>query len=169
MGPEMKSTGEVMGTGANFGEAFQKAQKAVNVELPQSGVVFLSVRDADKGSVADLAKQLIDLGFDLVATQGTAREIEKAGLAVERVNKVKEGRPHIVDWIKNDRVNLIVNTTEGRQAIADSYEIRRTALQRKITYTTTIAAAEALCLALSLKEPGAIIKVQEITVRKRAS
>ena len=119
LGPEMKSTGEVMGVGDSFAEAYSKAQLAANDEIPASGLAFLSVRDVDKAGIVDVARQLLDIGFVLVATRGTAEVIAKAGLEVQVINKVLEGRPHIVDMIKNDQVQLIVNTTEGRQAIAE--------------------------------------------------
>ncbi|MBK1734265.1 carbamoyl phosphate synthase large subunit [Halorhodospira abdelmalekii] len=148
LGPEMKSTGEVMGIGACFGEAYAKAQLAAGVVLPRGGCAFVSVREADKEAAVEVAQDLVRRGFHLIATHGTAAALEAAGLEVRRINKVTEGRPHIVDAIKNDEVDLIVNTTEGRQAIADSYSIRREALQRKVCYTTTIAGARAICLAL---------------------
>ncbi|WP_313647115.1 carbamoyl-phosphate synthase large subunit, partial [Pseudomonas sp.] len=144
LGPEMKSTGEVMGVGDSFGEAFAKAQMGASEVLPTGGTAFISVRDDDKPQVAGVARDLIALGFEVVATAGTAKVIEAAGLKVRRVNKVTEGRPHVVDMIKNDEVSLIINTTEGRQSIADSYSIRRNALQHKIYCTTTIAAGEAI-------------------------
>ena len=152
LGPEMKSTGEVMGVGRTFGEAFGKATLAAGDRVPAKGRVFLSVRDVDKPQVVEVAHELALLGFDLVATGGTAGVIEAAGVTVSRVNKVTEGRPHIVDMIKNGEINLIVNTTSGKEAIADSYTIRRTALKYKIMYTTTIAAARALVMAM--KAPG---------------
>ncbi len=151
LGPEMKSTGEVMGVGRSFGEAYAKAQIGAGVDLPRSGCAFLSVRETDKPGIVEVGRQLIELGFKLVATHGTARVLEKAGLEVKGVNKVTEGRPHIVDMIKNDEIDLIVNTTEGSQAIADSATIRSNALQHKVTYTTTLAGGMALCTAL--KEP----------------
>ncbi len=148
LGPEMKSTGEVMGIGACFGEAYAKAQLAAGVALPQGGRAFVSVRDVDKEAAGEVGRDLVRRGFRLLATHGTAAALEEAGLEVRRINKVTEGRPHVVDAIKNDEIDLIVNTTEGRQAIADSYSIRREALQRKVCYTTTIAGARATCLAL---------------------
>ncbi|MBD3671317.1 MAG: carbamoyl-phosphate synthase large subunit [Gammaproteobacteria bacterium] len=148
LGPEMKSTGEVMGVGRSFGEAFGRAQLGAGVALPSTGIAFLSVRDVDKPAVVDVAKDLIDLGFSIVATTGTARVLEEAGVQHRQVNKVKEGRPDIVDMIKNDEISFIVNTTQGKQAIADSYEIRRQALQHKVGYTTTVAGARATCAAL---------------------
>ena len=162
LGPEMKSTGEVMGVGANFGEAFLKSQLGAGERLPTSGKVFLSVRDADKKGVAKVAKELIELGFDLVATTGTARVIHDAGHTCFLIHKVGEGRPDIVDMIKNDEISLIINTTEGRQAIADSYTIRRSALQHKVAYTTTLAGGEAICIALKQQEKSAVKSVQEL-------
>src|SRR5574344_36358 len=139
LGPEMKSAGEVMGVGDSFAEAFAKAQMGAGEKLPQAGRAFISVREGDKGEVAQLARDLQALGFEIIATRGTAKIIEDAGVAVRRVNKVTEGRPHIVDMIKNQEISLIINTTEGRQSIADSFSIRRNALQHKICITTTIA------------------------------
>lgn len=149
LGPEMKSTGEVMGVANTFGEAFYKAQAGAGADLPTGGVAFVSVRDADKNGVVDVAKTLIKQGFEIVSTSGTAKLIAEAGVAVKRVNKVTEGRPHIVDMIKNEQISLIVNTTEGAQAIADSADIRRSALQHKVYYTTTLAGAEAVVEALA--------------------
>ena len=144
----MKSTGEVMGVGDSFAEAYSKAQLAANDEIPASGLAFLSVRDVDKAGIVDVARQLLDIGFVLVATRGTAEVIAKAGLEVQVINKVLEGRPHIVDMIKNDQVQLIVNTTEGRQAIADSSTIRSSAQVHHVYYTTTLAGGQAVCMAL---------------------
>jgi len=148
LGPEMKSTGEVMGVGRTFGEAFAKAQFGAGDQLPRSGRAFISVRDADKEKAVEIARELERLGFRLVATKGTATALRAHAIACETVHKVIEGRPHIVDMIKNDQIHLIVNTTEGKQAIADSFSIRREALMRKVSYTTTIAAARATCQAL---------------------
>ena len=148
LGPEMKSTGEVMGVGDSFSEAFRKAQLGAGEILPTGGKAFLSVKDADKVACVKIAEYLAELGFNLCATGGTARQLEDAGFEVESVNKVLEGRPHIVDKIKNGELSFIVNTTEGSKAIADSFEIRRSALQNKVCYTTTIAGGEALCLAM---------------------
>ena len=148
LGPEMKSTGEVMGVGRSFAEAFAKAQLGAGVDLPAKGRAFISVRDVDKVLAVEVARELVELGFDLVATHGTAAALEQAGVECAKVNKVGEGRPHIVDMMKNDEIDLIVNTTEGRQTLADSYEIRRSALQQKVTYTTTMAGARVTCMAL---------------------
>jgi len=162
LGPEMKSTGEVMGVGDTFGEAFAKAQLGASEILPNAGVAFISVRDDDKPLVADVARDLINLGFEVVATAGTAKLIEAACLPVRRVNKVTEGRPHVVDMIKNDEVTLIINTTEGRQSIADSYSIRRNALQHKIYCTTTIAAGQAICEALKFGPEKTVRRLQDL-------
>jgi carbamoyl-phosphate synthase large subunit len=148
LGPEMKSTGEVMGTGRTFGEAYAKAQAASGVTLPRKGVCLISVRDRDKVAAVGLARKLIERGFEIVATDGTAKVLEEAGIACRRANKVREGRPHIVDMIKNDEIQLIVNTTEGKQAIRESNSIRREAVHRRVTYYTTLAAALATCEAL---------------------
>ncbi len=152
LGPEMKSTGEVMGVGESFTEAFGKAALAAGEHYPHSGNAFISVRDVDKPATVEVAKKLDKLGFKLIATHGTAAVIREVGLEVEGVNKVIEGRPHIVDMIKNDQIDLIVNTTEGKQAINDSFTIRRSALQHKVTYMTTIAAARAVCDVLEAHE-----------------
>ena len=148
LGPEMKSTGEVMGAGATFGEAYAKAQRAASVRLPQSGNVFISIRKSDKPKVVEVARNLLAHGFSIVATRGTAKTLEEAGLPCTVVNKVYEGRPHIVDMIKNGEIQLIINTTEGKKAISDSFTIRRQALQDQITYTTTMSGALATCSAL---------------------
>ena len=144
LGPEMKSTGEVMGVGKSFGEAFVKSQLAAGVELPESGVAFISVRDQDKPRAVEVARGLDALGFSIVATRGTAAAIQEAGLPVQVVNKVTEGRPHIVDMVKNGEIALVINTVEERRnAIADSRTIRTHALQARVTYFTTIAGASA--------------------------
>jgi len=162
LGPEMKSTGEVMGVGRSFGEAYAKSQIAAGVNLPRNGKAFLSVRDTDKEGIVEVGRQLVDLGFELVATHGTARVLIAAGLPVQSVNKVKEGRPHIVDMIKNGEISLIVNTTEGSQAIADSATIRSNALQHKVTYTTTLAGGLALCTALRETDLSAVNRLQDL-------
>lgn len=152
LGPEMKSTGEVMGIGRTFGEAFAKAQLAAGEQLPVGGRVFISVKDSDKLKVTDIAIILKQLGFTLSATSGTAAAIHAVNLECQVIHKVGEGRPNIVDLIKNNQIHLIINTTEGKQAIADSFAIRREALMHKISYTTTIAAARATCQALRERE-----------------
>jgi carbamoyl-phosphate synthase large subunit len=148
LGPEMKSTGEVMGTGRTFGEAYAKSQLASGSTLPLRGVVLFSVRDRDKPVAVEVAKRLVSMGFEIVATEGTAREFEGAGIPCRSVYKVREGRPHIVDMIKNDEIDLIINTTEGKQAIRESHSIRREAVMRKVVYYTTVAAGRATCDAL---------------------
>jgi carbamoyl-phosphate synthase large subunit len=145
LGPEMKSTGEVMGIGRSFGEAFAKSQIAAGAEIPRSGRMFISVRDADQHAVADVAQYFSTHGFEILATRGTAAVLEAAGIKVKTVNKVSEGRPHIVDMIKNDEIDIILNTIADKQALADSYSIRREALQHKVTNYTTLAAARAAC------------------------
>src|SRR5467141_4170239 len=162
LGPEMKSTGEVMGTGRTFGEAYAKAQTASGVVLPRQGVCFISVRDRDKGPAVLLARKLIERGFELVATEGTARALSEAGVACRRVNKVREGRPHIVDMIKNDEIDLIVNTTEGKQAIRESNSIRREAVHRRVTYYTTLAAGLATCEALDHLDEVEVNRLQDL-------
>jgi len=162
LGPEMKSTGEVMGVGRSFGEAFGKAQLAIGNKLPRSGKAFLSVRENDKARVVEIARDLEKLGFTLIATRGTARILSDNGIECETVNKVAEGRPHIVDMIKNDEVVLIVNTTEGAQAISDSAEIRRQALQHKVSYTTTLAGARAACMALIYIDSAEVYRLQDL-------
>ena len=162
LGPEMKSTGEVMGVGANFGEAYAKAQRAASVKLPQGGVVFISIRDADKPKIATIGKDLVSKGFQLVGTRGTAKVLNEAGIACERVFKVSEGRPNIVDMIKNGEVHFIINTTEGKKAIADSFTIRRQALQQQVTYTTTLSGAWATCLALDELNTGGVNRLQDL-------
>jgi len=162
LGPEMKSTGEVMGTGRTFGEAYAKAQSASGVVLPRHGVCFISVRDRDKGPAVTLARKLIERGFELVATEGTARVLSEAGVSCRRVNKVREGRPHIVDMIKNDEIDLIVNTTEGKQAIRESNSIRREAVHRRVTYYTTLAAGLATCEALDHLDEVEVNRLQDL-------
>ena len=148
LGPEMKSTGEVMGVGKTFGEAYGKSQLAASDPIPNAARAFLSVRDPDKDQLAELAADLVELGFKLVATRGTAEHIAKAGIAVESVNKVMEGRPNVTDAIKNGEIDFIINTTEGKQAIKDSFAIRRDALQHNVCYTTTMAGGRASVEAL---------------------
>ncbi|MGA7594292.1 MAG: carbamoyl-phosphate synthase large subunit [Gallionella sp.] len=149
LGPEMKSTGEVMGVGDTFAEAFVKSQLAASIKLPKDGKVFISVREADKSGVVDIARTLVRLGFTLRATRGTASVIGAAGIAVEVVNKVAEGRPHIVDMIKNGEISLIVNTVDSKPSVMrDSYSIRHAALQGRVTYYTTLAGARAACVGM---------------------
>jgi carbamoyl-phosphate synthase large subunit len=153
LGPEMKSTGEVMGVGRNFGEAFAKALLAAGDVLPVGGSAFISVKDRDKPECVQIARDLAAAGFDIVATSGTRAALSAAGVSCTHINKVQEGRPHVVDLLKNGGVDLIVNTTEGRQAIADSFAIRRTAVQHKVPYFTTMAGAKAMVMAI--RELGA--------------
>lgn len=162
LGPEMKSTGEVMGVGETFEEAFAKAASAAGEKLPTGGAAFISVRDVDKDRAIGLARSLNEMGFALVATGGTAEAIRKAGIEVKSVNKVREGRPHIVDAIKNGEIQLIINTTEGRKAIADSAEIRKSALQKKVAYTTTLTGGEAIARAISVGQDHQVRRLQDI-------
>jgi carbamoyl-phosphate synthase large subunit len=162
LGPEMKSTGEVMGVGRTFGEAYAKAQLASGVVLPRQGVALLSVRDRDKRSAVELAQILAARGFDIVATHGTANELAKAGVSCRRANKVREGRPHIVDMIKNGEIALIVNTTEGKQAIYESRSIRAEAVRKNVTYYTTIGAAIATCKALEHLDDSDVNRLQDL-------
>jgi len=162
LSPEMKSTGEVMGVGRSFGEAFAKSQMAAGSNLPTSGLAFLSVRDVDKPATINIARELSNLGFELIATRGTAQALHQAEIDCTVVNKVTEGRPHIVDRIKNDEISFIVNTTEGKQTIADSFTIRRTALQHKVSYTTTIAGARATMLALKSLDANQVNRLQDL-------
>ena len=149
LGPEMKSTGEVMGVGKTFAEAFVKSQLAAGVKLPKKGKAFISVKNEDRPRVIDIAKTLVQLGFQLVATRGTAGYLTEMGIIVTPVNKVAQGRPHIVDMIKNKEISLIVNTVEdNRRAIQDSWSIRNAALQGKVTYYTTLSGARAACLGM---------------------
>jgi carbamoyl-phosphate synthase large subunit len=167
LGPEMKSTGEVMGVGDTFGEAYDKAQLGANSAIPSSGRVFISLRDFDKADGVAVAKSFTALGFELVATRGTAEIISQAGLKVDVVNKVAEGRPHIVDMIKNDEVTLVLNTTEGKQAIKDSASIRRSAENHSVYYTTTLSGGEAICLALEArkKQGQQVRRLQDLHLR----
>ena len=162
LGPEMKSTGEVMGTGRTFGEAYAKAQSASGVTLPRKGVCFISVRDRDKSGAVQLAKNLVARGFEVLATTGTAGALTEAGVPCRRVNKVREGRPHIVDMIKNDEIDLIVNTTEGKQAIRESNSIRREAVHRRVTYYTTLAAGLATCEAMDHVDEVEVNRLQDL-------
>jgi carbamoyl-phosphate synthase large subunit len=162
LGPEMKSTGEVMGIGRSFGEAYAKAQLASGVVLPTSGAALLSVRDRDKSGAVELAQILIGRGFEIVATHGTANELASAGIICRRANKVREGRPHIVDMIKNNEISLIVNTTEGKQAIRESLSIRAEAVRRNVTYYTTLGAAVATCKALEHLSDGEVNRLQDL-------
>ncbi|MEE4361571.1 MAG: carbamoyl-phosphate synthase large subunit [Pseudomonadales bacterium] len=162
LGPEMKSTGEVMGVGDSFAEAFARATLGAGVVLPEGGRAFLSVKDSDKPFVAALGRELVELGFALVATRGTRRVLNEAGIEAEQVNKVTEGRPDISDLLKNRKVDFIINTTEGRQSIADSALIRRLALQFKVCYTTTLTGGEALCTAIRFGQGKTVRRLQDL-------
>src|SRR5450830_121585 len=162
LGPEMKSTGEVMGVGATFAEAFLKAQLGASTKLPEGGRAFISVRKEDYLKVVEIAQALDQLGFSLVATKGTAAALNANGLKVDSVNKVAEGRPHIVDMIKNGDISFIVNVTEDKRAVADSYEIRRSALQNKVTYYTTLAGAKAACVGMAHMQELTVESLQDL-------
>ena len=162
LGPEMRSTGEVMGIAPSFVEAFEKAEIAAGVSIPLKGAAFLSVRNTDKTYLEELAKSLTNSGFKLVATRGTARDLENMGFKVKKINKVLEGRPHIVDLMKNKEINLVVNTTEGRESITDSASIRRTALDQKICSSTTIEGARAICKVIENQVDWRVKKLQDI-------
>ncbi len=163
LGPEMKSTGEVMGIGKTFGEAYAKAQLAAKKNIVTSGKVFVSVKESDKKYLQDLIPKLIDCGFSLIATTGTAKTVKDLGFNCEIINKVTEGRPHIVDELVNKKVDIVINTTEGRQSIEDSASIRKTALQNKIFCTTTIFGAFAFVEALKTsREDWSFSAIQEI-------
>ncbi len=148
LGPEMKSTGEVMGVGKTFAEAFVKSQLAASVKLPKDGRAFISVRNADKQKILEIGAQLLALGFELYATRGTASALSAGGMAVTVVNKVAEGRPHVVDMIKNKEISFIVNVVDDKRAVRDSVEIRRAALAHRVTYYTTLAGARAACIGM---------------------
>jgi carbamoyl-phosphate synthase large subunit len=159
LGPEMKSTGEVMGIDPDFGLAYAKSQLAAGQLLPTAGTVFISVRDRDKHAVAKVASQFAAIGFDLMATRGTAGILASAGLEVQTVNKVFEGRPHAIDLIKNGRISLIVNTAQGKRTVTDSMSIRRAALLYKVPYVTTLAGARATA------EACAALRLERLTVK----
>jgi len=164
LGPEMKSTGEVMGIDEDFGLAYAKAQAASNNRIPTAGRIFISVKDRDKGpALAAMAARLQAMGMGIVATRGTARYLEEQGIIVDVINKVGEGRPHVVDMIKNREVDFIINTVAGEQAQQDSLAIRRSALQYRVPYTTTFAGAQAVVAAMErIKEKEIQIKsIQE--------
>ncbi|MBN8768686.1 MAG: carbamoyl-phosphate synthase large subunit [Stenotrophomonas sp.] len=162
LGPEMRSTGEVMGVGRSFSAAFARAQEAGGIKTPPPGKAFISVRDADKPRVLPAVQGLVERGYSVVATRGTAAWLQQQGIACEVVNKVVEGRPHIVDSIKNGEIVYIVNTTEGRAAINDSFSIRREALQQRVTYSTTVAGAKALVQSLEFRGTGPVWSLQEL-------
>ena len=168
LSPEMKSTGEVMGVGKTFGEAFYKAIIGSNERLPglpvegETKTAFISVRDSDKAQIAPIARQLADFGFNIVSTTGTQKVLSEAGIASTQINKVTEGRPHIVDALKNGKIDLIINTTEGKQAQEDSFSIRRSALQNKVFYVTTLGAADAVCKSYAIDLPFDVYKLQDL-------
>jgi carbamoyl-phosphate synthase large subunit len=156
LGPEMRSTGEVMGIDDTFAMAFAKSQLGAGVRLPQAGTLFVSVKDTDKPVVLPAVRKLSALGFTIVATGGTARYLADEGVSVEQVNKVAEGRPHIVDAMKNGDVHLVFNTSEGRQAMSDSFSLRQTALMGSIPYYTTVAGMRAAVEAIAALRAGAL-------------
>jgi len=156
LGPEMKSTGEVMGLDRDFPRAFLKSQEGAGVQLPLAGTVFISVKDGDKAGILPVARELAALGFRLLATRGTAAHLADAAIPVELVNKVREGRPHIVDAMLSDGVQLVINTSEGAKAIADSFSIRRQALMGQLPYYTTVRGAEACVQAIRARRAGAL-------------
>ena len=162
LGPEMKSTGEVMGIARRFGQAYAKAQLGAGCNIVKRRRAFVSVRDADKTRIGEIAKRLIQLGFEIIATRGTAMVLHAQGIECRRVFKVAEGRPHIVDFIKNHEIDFIVNTTDGKQAAADSFAIRRNALQHKVSYTTTLSGAEAACLAMKYEDRETVTRLQDL-------
>jgi carbamoyl-phosphate synthase large subunit len=162
LGPEMRSTGEVMGVGATFGEAFSKSQLAAGNEIPAGGRIFISVRDEDQKSIIDVARYFSENGFEILATRGTGEAIGKAGIPVSRVNKISEGRPHIVDMIVNDEVDIIINTVSGKKSREDSYAIRREALLHHVTNYTTVAAARAACEGHSQSSDFSVNRLQEL-------
>ncbi|MBO78191.1 MAG: carbamoyl phosphate synthase large subunit [Gammaproteobacteria bacterium] len=162
LGPEMKSTGEVMGVGDSFGEAFAKASLGAGDVLPNGGRAFLSVKDSDKDQLLDVAKELVALGFSLVGTSGTQRCLVAAGIECQKIQKVNEGRPDVSDMLKNEQIDLIINTTEGRQSIADSAVIRRLALQNKVCYTTTLTGGEAFCIAIRQGQGEQVRSLQDL-------
>lgn len=162
LGPEMKSTGEVMGIAKRFGQAYAKAQLGASVNIVKRRKAFLSVRDDDKSLIGEIAKRLIALGFKIIATRGTANALKAVGIECDRVFKVAEGRPHIVDFIKNNDIDFIVNTTDSTKAVSDSFDIRRNALQHKVSYTTTISGAQAACLAMKYEDREHVTRLQDL-------
>ncbi|MFW5680050.1 MAG: carbamoyl phosphate synthase large subunit, partial [Pseudomonadota bacterium] len=154
LGPEMKSTGEVMGLDADFGRAFAKSQLGAGAQLPAAGTVFVSVRDGDKAGMVGAVRDLLAMGFDVVATSGTRAALAASGLEVGLVNKVHEGRPHVVDLLADQAIAMVINTTEGQQAIRDSFSLRRAALQGRVPYYTTAAGAKAAVRAIQAMRAG---------------
>jgi len=171
LGPEMKSTGEVMGVADNFGEAFAKAQIAAGQRLPVKGTIFMSVNDSDKEAVVSLARTFVEMGFHIVATHGTAEVMEAGGLQPERVYKVKEGRPNVVDLIKGDRIQLIVNTPHGQDTFFDEKAIRRAAVTARIPTITTLAAARAAAEGIAALQKGemTVYALQELHASREAT
>jgi carbamoyl-phosphate synthase large subunit len=171
LSPEMKSTGEVMGVGRTFAEAFVKAQWGASDKLAKSGKVFVSVKEKDKLAAAEVAKELLRLGFSVCATRGTAKACADAGVLVETVNKASEGRPHIVDMIKNNEIALVINTVNESQpqAITDGHAIRRSALQSRVPQYTTLNAAQAVCIGLAHGADFAVYSVQDLHAELLAS
>jgi carbamoyl-phosphate synthase large subunit len=173
LSPEMKSTGEVMGVGKTFGEAFYKAVIGSNERLPglptegETKTVFISVRDSDKKQIVAVARQLQSYGFEIVATTGTQAVLADNGIDCKQINKVTEGRPHIVDAVKNGKIDLIINTTEGKQAQEDSFSIRRNALLGKVFYVTTLGAAEAVCKSYAIDLPFDVYKLQDLHAKAK--
>jgi len=156
LGPEMKSTGEVMGIDQSFGLAFAKSQLAVGQKLPLKGTVFISIKDEDKMEFLETAFIFYDMGFKIVATRGTSAYLSDHGILNKKVNKVREGRPHVVDMIKNGEIDLVINTTSNKKAVSESYSIRRTALTLNVPYTTTIAGGRATALAIKAMKEGTL-------------
>ena len=164
LGPEMKSTGEVMGVGENFAEAFRKASAGAGEFIPQCGRAFLSVKDSDKEGIVDLGKQLVDIGFEIVATSGTQRVLQGHGLLCSKVHKVNEGRPDVADLLKNEQIDFIINTTEGRKSIEDSSVIRKLALKNKVFCSTTLAGGEASIMAMKQGETNIVRRLQDFSL-----
>jgi carbamoyl-phosphate synthase large subunit len=162
LGPEMKSTGEAMGIDTDFPRAFAKAYLAAGSTLPVAGKVFVSVKEQDKPLIEESVALLLSMGFEVIATRGTAQYMNEKGHAVATINKVREGRPHIVDQMKDGHIQLVINTTEGAKSIADSFSIRRTALLGKIPYSTTLAGSRALVLAIHAIRQGNGLGVRSI-------
>jgi carbamoyl-phosphate synthase large subunit len=171
LGPEMKSTGEVMGVADNFGEAFAKAQAAAGQMLPTAGRIFISANDRDKPFIGELGRKFVDLGFSLVATHGTAKMLEEAGLQVERVYKVKEGRPNVVDLIKGDRIQLVINTPHGIEPWFDEKAIRRAAVMARVPTITTLSAARAACEGIAALQRGdvKVFALQQLHAERAAA
>lgn len=165
LSPEMRSTGEVMGVGQSFGEAFAKSQRAAGVDLSQSGKVLISIRDEDKAKIAIIAKMLVAKNYEIIATHGTAQVLKRAGICCDEVYKVNAGRPNTVDMIKNDQIQLIINTAISSKAIADSFAMRREALQHHVAYYTTLAGAKAACYALGELKTGDVNCLQDLHAR----